>query len=158
MLAEHRAARERSKGLPILPSRGPGRGALRSVHVSRIAASLPLLSSACQSVSQSRSQSVSRMKYVMTFYKMRGKSVILNLRLLVVCWESGFNGKQSKTQRNSPIDLPKSKKNSGRSGSFLGCFDFFLFTPCSSQQKWCEIGGPTGGLSRDLLQIRCVKC
>ena len=65
------------------------------------------------------------------------KSVFLNMRLLEVCaWGSGFNGKKSKTQRKSLIDLPKVPIFFGPEESLR------LFA--LHNQKWCEIGGPTG--------------
>ena len=67
---------------------------------------------------------------------------------------SGFNREKSKTQKKSPIDLPKVIKKFGAEEVSWMIPDFFLFTT----KKWGEIGVPLGVLSRDLLQIRCVKC
>ena len=57
--------------------------------------------------------------------------------------ESGFNGKQSETQRKSPIDLPKSRIIFGLEevSEFVSCPDFFL----SSQPKMVWNRGSHGG-------------
>ena len=84
------------------------------------------------------------------------KSVVLNMRLLVVCLGSGFNGKQSKTQRKLAIDLPKSQKKIGTE-EISRLSRLFPLQHALHNQKWCEIGGPTPEIcsKSDVLSVKC---